>query len=173
MPNLMRTACHHRSVGAISSSICSFTGEWGPAAKRSGRYGHKTESCFQGSILGFQASTTSLAGLARNRLDLLRRCPRLGQNNLGRAIPARRCDRGRKRPLHHAFGNRARIAGGCGFSRLVNSRCIHIFELDAARKSTDEKQQQSLLYSSDLELGETTNRIFEAMERFSRRRRTR
>ena len=30
----------------------------------------------------------------------------------------------------------------------------------------DEKQQQSLLYSSDLELGETTNRIFQSMERF-------
>jgi circadian clock protein KaiC len=34
----------------------------------------------------------------------------------------------------------------------------------------DEKQQQSLLYSSDLELGETTQRIFEAMERSKPRR---
>src|SRR5262249_30581263 len=43
---------------------------------------------------------------------------------------------------------------------------IDIFELVPPENILDEKQQQSLLYSSDLELGETTNRIFEAMERF-------
>src|SRR4029079_7256698 len=42
---------------------------------------------------------------------------------------------------------------------------IDIFELVPPESLLDEKQQQSLLYSSDLELGETTNRIFEAMER--------
>ena len=41
----------------------------------------------------------------------------------------------------------------------------HIFELVPPESLLDEKQQQSLLYSSDLELGETTQRIFEAMER--------
>jgi len=42
---------------------------------------------------------------------------------------------------------------------------IDIFELVPPESLLDEKQQQSLLYSSDLELGETTTRIFEAMER--------
>ena len=42
---------------------------------------------------------------------------------------------------------------------------IDIFELLPPENLLDEKQQQSLLYSSDLELGETTTRIFEAMER--------
>ncbi len=42
---------------------------------------------------------------------------------------------------------------------------IEIFELVPPENLLDEKQQQSLLYSSDLELGETTQRIFEAMER--------
>lgn len=42
---------------------------------------------------------------------------------------------------------------------------IDIFELVPPESLLDEKQQQSLLYSSDLELGETTKRIFEAMER--------
>jgi circadian clock protein KaiC len=42
---------------------------------------------------------------------------------------------------------------------------IDIFELVPPESLLDEKQEQSLLYSSDLELGETTNRIFEAMER--------
>jgi len=42
---------------------------------------------------------------------------------------------------------------------------IDIFELVPPETLLDEDQQQSLLYSSDLELGETTKRIFEAFER--------
>ena len=42
---------------------------------------------------------------------------------------------------------------------------IDIFELVPPESLLDEDQQQSLLYSSDLELGETTKRIFEAFER--------
>lgn len=41
---------------------------------------------------------------------------------------------------------------------------IEVFELLPAENLLDEDQQQSLLYSSDLELGETTKRIFEAFE---------
>jgi len=41
---------------------------------------------------------------------------------------------------------------------------IDIFELVPPENLLDEDQQQSLLYSSDLELGETTKRIFEAFE---------
>lgn len=42
---------------------------------------------------------------------------------------------------------------------------IEVFELIPPEDLLDEDQQQSLLYSSDLELGETTRRIFEAFER--------
>jgi circadian clock protein KaiC len=42
---------------------------------------------------------------------------------------------------------------------------IDVFELAPPETLLDEKQQQSLLYSSDLELGETTERIFEALNR--------
>jgi len=42
---------------------------------------------------------------------------------------------------------------------------IDIYELVPPESLLDEEQQQSLLYSSDLELGETTRRIFEAFER--------
>lgn len=42
---------------------------------------------------------------------------------------------------------------------------IDIYELVPPENLLDEEQQQSLLYSSDLELGETTKRIFEAFER--------
>lgn len=42
---------------------------------------------------------------------------------------------------------------------------VEIFELAPPESLLDENQQQSLLYSSDLELGETTRRIFAAFER--------
>lgn len=42
---------------------------------------------------------------------------------------------------------------------------IDLFELVPPESLLDEDQQQSLLYSSDLELGETTRRMFEAFER--------
>jgi circadian clock protein KaiC len=42
---------------------------------------------------------------------------------------------------------------------------IEIFELLPPESLLDAEQQQSLLYSSDLELGETTKQIFEAVER--------
>ena len=42
---------------------------------------------------------------------------------------------------------------------------IEVFELVPPENLLDDNQQQSLLYSSDLELGETTKRIFEAFEK--------
>lgn len=42
---------------------------------------------------------------------------------------------------------------------------IEVFELAPAESLLDANQQQSLLYSSDLELGETTRLLFEAFER--------
>ena len=42
---------------------------------------------------------------------------------------------------------------------------LSVFELVPPENLLDEDQQQSLLYSSDLELGETTKRIFEVFER--------
>jgi circadian clock protein KaiC len=47
---------------------------------------------------------------------------------------------------------------------------IEVFELLPPESLLDSEQQQSLLYSSDLELGETTKQIFEAVERCRPRR---
>jgi len=47
---------------------------------------------------------------------------------------------------------------------------VSIFELVPPESLLDEQQQQSLLYSSDLELGETTRMIFEAVESNAPRR---
>ncbi len=47
---------------------------------------------------------------------------------------------------------------------------IEVFELVPPESLLDSDQQQSLLYSSDLELGETTRMIFEAVERVKPKR---
>ena len=47
---------------------------------------------------------------------------------------------------------------------------IEIYELVPPESLLDDGQQQSLLYSSDLELGETTKQIFDAVERVRPRR---
>lgn len=47
---------------------------------------------------------------------------------------------------------------------------LSVYELVPPESLLDEEQQQSLLYSSDLELGETTKRIFEAMEKYKPQR---
>src|SRR6185436_15352232 len=47
---------------------------------------------------------------------------------------------------------------------------VEVFELVPPESLLDEQQQQSLLYSSDLELGETTRMIFQAMERVQAQR---
>src|SRR6185437_7138613 len=47
---------------------------------------------------------------------------------------------------------------------------VEIFELSPPESLLDPDQQQSLLCSSDLELGETTRQIFEAVERIKPQR---
>ena len=47
---------------------------------------------------------------------------------------------------------------------------VTIFELVPPESLLDDEQQQSLLYSSDLELGETTRRIFESFEKIKPKR---
>src|SRR3712207_5572553 len=42
---------------------------------------------------------------------------------------------------------------------------VHVYELVPPESLLDDEHQQSLLYSSDLELGETTKAVFEAIDR--------
>ena len=54
--------------------------------------------------------------------------------------------------------------GAASHGWLIDDK-IEVFELVPAESLLDADQQQSLLYSSDLELGEATKAIFEAFER--------
>src|SRR3979490_96941 len=57
------------------------------------------------------------------------------------------------------------LRDGAASHGWVLSDAIEVFELLPPESLLDSEQQQSLLYSSDLELGETTKQIFEAVER--------
>jgi circadian clock protein KaiC len=56
------------------------------------------------------------------------------------------------------------LAGAASHGWTLSSD-IEVFELQPAESLLSEDQQQSLLYSSDLELGETIKAIFAAIER--------
>lgn len=60
-------------------------------------------------------------------------------------------------------------AGAASHGMVIDGN-IEIFEVVPPESLLDADQQQSLLYSSDLELGETTKEIFAAFERIKPRR---
>lgn len=57
------------------------------------------------------------------------------------------------------------LRGGAASHGWTLDEKIEVFELLPPESLLDSEQQQSLLYSSDLELGETTKQIFEAVEK--------
>ena len=106
-----------------------------------------------------------LGGLARKRLYLFEGNPGTGKTTLALQflLEGARCgEKGLYITLSETEDELRDTALSHGWS-IGNA--IDIFELAPAESLLDEKEQQSLLYSSDLELGETTRRIFEAVER--------
>lgn len=106
-----------------------------------------------------------IGGLRRNRLFLFEGSPGAGKTTLALQFlleGARVGEKGLYITLSETEAELREVAASHGWS--LGDR-IDIFELVPPESLLDEKQQQSLLYSSDLELGETTKRIFEAMER--------
>jgi circadian clock protein KaiC len=104
-------------------------------------------------------------GLARNRLYLMEGPPGSGKTTVGLQFlleGAKAGEKGLYITLSETEQELRETAASHNWSIPPN---IDIFELVPPESLLDEKQQQSLLYSSDLELGETTNRIFEAMHR--------
>lgn len=109
-------------------------------------------------------------GLTRNRLYLAEGAPGSGKTTLALQFllqGAKAGERGLYVTLSETEQELRETASSHGWDI---PDVIEIFELVPAESLLDESQQQSLLYSSDLELGETTSRIFEAMERVNPRR---
>jgi circadian clock protein KaiC len=111
-----------------------------------------------------------LGGLARNRLFLFEGSPGTGKTTLALQflLEGAKCgDKGLYITLAETEDELRETAVSHGWSV---GEGIDIFELVPPESLLDEKEQQSLLYSSDLELGETTKRIFDAVERSRPRR---
>jgi circadian clock protein KaiC len=110
-----------------------------------------------------------VGGLERHRVYLLEGAPGTGKTTAALSFlreGARLGERALYITLSETEGELRSAAGTHGWSLDG----IDIFELVPPESLLDEQQQQSLLYSSDLELGETTRMIFGAVEDTTPRR---
>src|ERR1700716_1329317 len=102
-------------------------------------------------------------GFARGRVYLLEGNPGTGKTTIALQFlleGAKAGEKGLHITLSETEGELRNGAASHGWS--VDG--IDIFELVAPDLSQDAGQEQSLLYSSDLELGETTRRILEVID---------
>jgi circadian clock protein KaiC len=102
-------------------------------------------------------------GLARGRLFLLEGSPGTGKTTIATQFLMTGAKAG-ERSLYITLSETEDELRSGAASHGWSLDGIDIFELVPPESLLDDDQQQSLLYSSDLELGETTKRIFEAFE---------
>ena len=108
-------------------------------------------------------------GLARDRVFLLEGSPGTGKTTL--ALSFIRAGSALGEPtLYVTLSETAEELRDSAASHGWDLAGVEVFELVPPENLLDERQQQSLLYSSDLELGETTQMILEAVERAKPRR---
>ncbi|UGB39817.1 ATPase domain-containing protein [Frateuria soli] len=105
-------------------------------------------------------------GLTRGCLFLLEGSPGTGKTTLGLQFLLAGREAG-ERVLYVTMSETEQELRNTAASHGWSLDGVEIFELVPPENLLDEAQQQSLLYSSDLELGETTSRIFEAFERLN------
>jgi circadian clock protein KaiC len=101
-------------------------------------------------------------GLERRRLFLVEGSPGTGKTTIATQFLLRGAAAG-ERCLYITLSETEEELRSGAASHGWDISGLSIFELTPPEVLLDEDQQQSLLYSSDLELGETTRRIFDAV----------
>lgn len=109
-------------------------------------------------------------GLSRGHLFLLEGEPGTGKTTIASQFLIEGAVKGEKGLYITLSETEKELRQGAASHNLTFDNNIEIFELTPPESLLDAEQQQSLLYSSDIELGETTRSIFEAIERTKPRR---
>ena len=104
-------------------------------------------------------------GLARNRLHLLEGNPGAGKTTVALQFLKAGAKHGERGIYVSLAETEQELREGARSHGWTLDPLIEIFELIPPESVLDPEQHQSLLYSSDLELGETIKRIFETIER--------
>ena len=105
-------------------------------------------------------------GLARDRVYLLEGSPGTGKTTAALQFLMAGAAKGEK-CLYITLSETDEELRDSAGSHGWDLKGVEVFELVPPESLLDEQQQQSLLYSSDLELGETTRLVFEAVEKLS------
>lgn len=123
-----------------------------------------TEDRQDAALTGVRGLDDVLAGgFARGRLFLLEGSPGTGKTTLATQFLMTGAAAG-ERCLYITLSETEAEMRNSAASHGWDLGGVTVFELVPPDSLLDEEQQQSLLYSSDLELGETTQRIFQAFE---------
>ncbi|MGJ4941658.1 ATPase domain-containing protein [Bradyrhizobium sp. HKCCYLS1011] len=109
-------------------------------------------------------------GLARNRLHLLEGIPGTGKTTIALQFLLAGAKAGESGLYVSLAETEDELRDGAASHGWTIGDRIRICELVPPESILDPDQHQSLLYSSDLELGETVERIFEAIEKFQPQR---
>jgi circadian clock protein KaiC len=109
-------------------------------------------------------------GLARNRLHLLEGSPGTGKTTIALQFLLTGAEAGEVGIYISLAETEHELRDGARSHGWTIGPKVEVFELVPPESVLDPEQHQSLLYSSDLELGETVKRIFDAIERLKPKR---
>jgi circadian clock protein KaiC len=109
-------------------------------------------------------------GLAPGHVFLLEGSPGTGKTTIALSFLMAGAAAGERGLYVTLSETEAELRAGAASHGWTLAENVRVFELAPPESLLDADQQQSLLYSSDLELGETTRGIFEAVERSAPRR---
>jgi circadian clock protein KaiC len=109
-------------------------------------------------------------GLARNRLHLLEGSPGTGKTTIALQFLLAGAEAGEAGIYVSLAETEQELRDGARSHGWTIGPKVEIFELVPPESVLDPEQHQSLLYSSDLELGETVKRIFDSIDRLKPKR---